>query len=54
MPRDAFACHAGAGAQPGAGSVLFGFPNASAKVKFNFYERIEATPEVSLTLWSGR
>jgi hypothetical protein len=46
MHRDAFACHAGAGAQPGAESVPFGFPNVSAKLKFNFSERIEATPEL--------
>jgi hypothetical protein len=45
MPRDAFACHAGAAAQAGAKSVPFGFPNASAKLKFNFSGRIEATPE---------
>ena len=47
MHRDAFACHAGAGAQPGAESVPFGFPNVSAKLKFNFSERIEATPELT-------
>jgi len=37
MPRDACACHAGAAAQAGAESMPFGFPDAAAKLKFNFF-----------------